>query len=121
MRRHIEAIESGVRSLGDWLRRAEAWQLIAVVILLLVILPTAPAIPVFLILAAIVLFARAWLREFAFLMRLGDADFPGVHDKLIWAMLMIVLPPVGLGLFRSYRISQWPETAKPVSPVHDLM
>ena len=63
-------------------------------------------------LAALILFARAWVREFAYLMRLGDDAFPGRNDKLIWAILLIVLPPVGVWLFRAYREAHWPE-AKP--------
>ena len=64
------------------------------------------------LLAAFVLFARAWLREFTYLMRLRDDAFPGHNDKLIWAILLIVLPPVGAWLFGAYREAHWPE-AKP--------
>ena len=71
------------------------------------------ALPLFLglaILAAIVLFARAWLREFSFLMGTDDSAFPGRNDKLIWALLLIVLPPVGVYLFRAHRRAYWPES-----------
>ena len=61
------------------------------------------------IIAAVVLFARAWLREFTYLMKLHDEAFPGHNDKLIWAMLLIVLPPVGAWLFQTYREAHWPE------------
>jgi hypothetical protein len=48
-------------------------------------------------------------------MLLGDDAFPGRHDKLIWALLLFILPPVGVWLFRSYREVRWPAT-KPASP-----
>ncbi len=71
-----------------------------------------PVVLALALLAAVVLFARAWLREFTYLMRLRDDAFPGHNDKLIWAILLIVLPPVGAWLFQTYREAHWPE-AKP--------
>jgi len=58
----------------------------------------------------LVVFVMAWLHEFRFLMPLRDDAFPGQNDKLIWAFLLIVLPPVGLWVFRSYRLAHWPES-----------
>jgi len=65
--------------------------------------------------------AWAWLRQFSFLMRLGDDAFPGRYDKIIWAMLLIALPPVGTLVFWSYRQAHWPAT-KPerVEAIHEL-
>lgn len=119
MKRHVEQVESWVRQVGTWANKAETWQILLVAVLALIILPAIPAILLLTILAGVVLFARVWLREFSLLMRLDDGAFPGRSDKLIWAMLLIVLPPVGVYLFRSYRLAHWPET-KPTSPVHDL-
>ena len=72
----------------------------------------------------IVLFARSWMYEFMFLMNLRDSDFPGRFDKLVWALLMIGMPPVGLWVFRGYHLSHWPEpaanTAKPTNIVSDF-
>ena len=63
---------------------------------------------------AAVMFARAWLREFTYLMRLSDDPFPGHNDKLIWAILLIVLPPVGTWLVpQTYREAHLP-VAKPL-------
>ena len=45
-------------------------------------------------------------------MRLDDEAFPGRNDKLIWAVLLIVLPPAGVWLFQGYREVRWP-VAKP--------
>jgi hypothetical protein len=72
---------------------------------------------VFLALGAVVMFAMAWLRDFAYLMTQPDHAFPGRHDKLIWAMLLTVLPPVGVLAFWSYRRAQWNESrvAKPTA------
>jgi hypothetical protein len=78
-----------------------------------------PAILVVGILAGLFLLARAWVREFYYLMRLADEVFPGHNDKLIWAILLIVAPPVGLLLFRSYRRAHWAD-AKPGSATDDL-
>lgn len=63
----------------------------------------------------------AWVREFAFLMRQGDDAFPGRNDKLIWALVLIVLPPLGVLAFWSFRRAHWP-AAKPVGvgPAADL-
>ena len=107
------------RQMGEWarwgverLQRAEGWQLALLAVFLLVALPLVPAVLLAVMVAAFVLFARAWIREFAYLMRLRDDAFPGHNDKLIWAILLIVLPPVGAWLFGSYREAHWPE-AKP--------
>jgi hypothetical protein len=79
------------------------------------LLVVALAVPLVLSLAAgFVLFARIWVREFWFLMRLSDHAFPGQFDKLGWTVLLIALPPVGVDLFSRYRLAHWPE-AKPAS------
>jgi hypothetical protein len=95
-----------------WLRQAEGWQIALLVIFAILILPLMPLVLTLAFLAAFVLFARAWLKEFTFLMRLRDDAFPGHNDKLIWAMLLIILAPVGTWLFQNYREAHWPE-AKP--------
>ena len=82
----------------------------------------AAALPLAIALAAIavvVLFARNWLREFSFLMGVDDSAFPGHHDKLIWALLLIVLPPVGVYLFRAHRRAYWPESETKSAAVAD--
>ncbi len=82
----------------------------------------AAALPLAIVAAAVVvvvLLARAWLREFLFLMGVDDSAFPGHHDKLIWAVLMIVLPPVGVYLFRAHRRAYWPESDAKSAQVAD--
>jgi hypothetical protein len=73
-------------------------------------------------------YLAVWIHEFLFLMNLTDADFPGRHDKLIWAMTLIALGPLGLWVFRLYRAATWLEpaaggttapSAKP-APLHEL-
>ncbi len=106
-----------------FLRRVRPWQwlLVAVVLLGLVVRQ-----PPFLIVAAfamaVILFGLEWRREFRFLMGLEDEAFRGRNDKLIWAFLLIVLPPVGVWLFRSHRMAEWPEaeTAKKVGGFEEL-
>jgi hypothetical protein len=68
-----------------------------------------PVVLVLAVLAALVLYARAWLREFTYLMKLRDDVFPGHNDKLIWAIVLIVLQPLGAWLFQTYREAHWPE------------
>jgi|GEM_PF-5616253 len=65
-----------------------------------------------LFLAAFVLMAYylvRWRQEFLFLMSLRDDQFPGRHDKILWTVVLIVLPPIGLWAFRSYHLAHWPE------------
>ena len=54
-------------------------------------------------------FVRNWQKEFVFLMGLRDDDFPGRHDKLIWAIVLLAFAPIGVWIFRSYRLAHWPE------------
>jgi len=73
------------------------------------------------VVGGVLLVLMAWLHEFAFLMRQGDDAFPGRFDKLIWAFLMIVLPPVGVLAFWSYRRAHWPlAKPSPASIAHEL-
>jgi len=105
-------VGDSIRWAGDWLRQAEGWQIALLIVVGLLVLPLMPFVLALGVVFALVLFARAWLREFTYLMRLGDDAFPGHNDKLIWAMLLIVLAPVGTWLFQNYREAHWPE-AKP--------
>jgi hypothetical protein len=68
-------------------------------------------------LGTIVLLIVSWVRDFAYLMSQPDHAFPGRYDKLIWALLLIVLPPVGVVAFWSYRRAQLGESrvAKPAA------
>jgi hypothetical protein len=64
-------------------------------------------------------FVRAWSHEFVFLMGLRDDDFPGRHDKLIWAFLLFAFSPIATWLFRCYRLAHWPEPiAESYSSMH---
>jgi hypothetical protein len=56
-------------------------------------------------------FVRAWCHEFVLLMGLRDADLPGRYDKLIWAIVLFAIAPVGPWLFRYYRSTHWPQPA----------
>ena len=98
---------------SGWLRQAEGWQVALVILAGIFILPLMPVVLTLGVVFALVLFGKAWLREFTYLMRLGDDAFPGHNDKLIWAILLIVLPPVGAWLFQTYREAHWPEAKPP--------
>lgn len=65
------------------------------------------------VLAAVVVFIGLWMYEISLLMRAGDDAFPGKSDKVLWLALLLVAPPVGLLLFRSYREAHW-AAEKPV-------
>jgi small-conductance mechanosensitive channel len=129
MRRFFDTVETSYSRFDQWANRNSAlWnaagsflKVFLVAFVAVVLLAAAPPLLalalVLAIVSGVVLFARAWLREFWFLMRLGDDSFPSQHDKLIWAVLMIVLPPVGVYLFGRFRLAHWPE-AKP-STAHD--
>jgi hypothetical protein len=54
-------------------------------------------------------FLGAWRHEVLFLMSLKDDELPGRHDKILWAILLFALAPVGVWFFRSYRLTHWPE------------
>lgn len=53
-----------------------------------------------------------WYREFAGLMDMREETFPGRHDKIIWALFLIVLPPLGAPVFWFYRQSRWAEAKR---------
>src|ERR1700761_4792895 len=107
-RTFFDHIQDQGRRLDDWMNRhPEVPRTAAVVgLTVLSLMLFVAALPLFIgvaVVAVVVLFARAWLREFAFLMSVDDAAFPGRNDKLIWAMLLIVLAPLGVYLFRGHR------------------
>lgn len=79
--------------------------------------------PLTILLAIMVLvwIAFSWIGEFLYLMSLRDEDFPGRHDKLIWAVALLLFAPVGIWAFRSYRVARWPEVKKSNHPIyHDV-
>ena len=63
--------------------------------------------------ALLLLFFRAWRREFLGLMATPDDAFPGRHDKLVWAALMVLLPPVGFWCYRAHRGAAGAKAADP--------
>ena len=54
-------------------------------------------------------FAGMWTREFRLLMHRKPDEFPGPHDKLVWAFALIAIAPAGVWLYRSFRKARWPE------------
>ena len=91
--------------------RRNAWGIAAAVLLIAVLTVSPPGFLAMAGLIVLVLFARSWMHEFVFLMHLKDSDFPGRFDKLVWALLMIGVAPVGLWIFRGYHLAHWPEPA----------
>jgi len=93
--------------------------ILTILFLLILTAHTSHQAELFIFLALMVVGAicfEIYVREFFKLMELSDDDFPGRNDKLIWALFMIVLPPIGVTLFRAYRLRRWPElNTKPAS------
>jgi hypothetical protein len=106
---------STVGSWRDRLPQARLWQVLVGIGALALLFATAEK-PGFLVLllsgVVLVLFARAWVAEFLFLMGLRDDVLPGRFDKVVWAGLLVALPPVGLWVFRRYRAEHWPESVE---------
>jgi hypothetical protein len=108
-----ERLRSIRRSL--WPLRLTLWQMMCVVavaaFLILVFEKQLEVVFTFIAVSLLVLawFVRAWSLEFVFLMGLRDDDFPGRHDKLIWAFLLFTFAPIAIWFFRSYRLAHWPE------------
>jgi hypothetical protein len=115
-------------SLHEGVRRRLAqfklWQLIVAVILCGLLFSmtsvTSPIVPFMLAIVIVLgLYLRTWRDEFIFLMGLGDDDFPGRNDKLIWVLVLIVFAPVGPWLCRSYRLAHWPQPERSRDPEVD--
>ncbi|MEO6810921.1 MAG: hypothetical protein ABI353_17555 [Isosphaeraceae bacterium] len=105
-----------------WPRELNGWHLAFLATLaVLVAFVVLPVRGVAVILPLAALLVLAWVHEFTLLMRQGDELFLGRYDKPIWALLLIILPPVGLLTFWLFRKAHWPE-AKPVrrGAAHDL-
>jgi hypothetical protein len=113
---------TGVAWLDWWLKRMRVWHVVAAVALTGLIyaaMAESHNPEPFLFLAALVvlgLFLRAWRSELVALMGLPDDAFPGRSDKLVWGLLLVVLPPLGLWAFRAYRRAHWAEPAAGVKP-----
>jgi hypothetical protein len=108
-----------------WPLRLTLWQLMCVVavaaFLILVFERGSEVVLAFFAVSCLILawFIRAWSHEFVFLMGLRDDDFPGRHDKLIWAFLLFAFAPITVWFFRSYRLAHWPEpVAESYSSMH---
>lgn len=103
---------------GPWAPQFRLWQMNAMVVIAALLLvafagppgPSRGAAFLVLMFAVLVWFVRNWCNEFVFLMGLRDEDLPGRNDKLIWAVVLLLLAPVGVWLFRSFRMAHWPET-----------
>ena len=112
----IRAASEGVRNIRALSLEIRAWHVVAIAFALATLISSLnhdavnSGLPLLLALAGFaVLFAMAWSREALFLMALRDDDLPGRFDKPIWAFFLVATPPIGVLLFRSYRLAHWPE------------
>jgi hypothetical protein len=111
-----------IRRLGHdiWPLRLTFWQVMSALVaaaLLFLVFENGAAMAFVIVLASFFVlawFVRAWSHEFVFLMGLRDTDLPGRHDKLIWALLLLIFPPISTWLFRSYRQTHWPDSVADV-------
>lgn len=104
---------------GAWRGRFKLWQACLAILAAGLLFSIAIEHPFGLVVGGLIVLAVlawSWHQEFVFLMSLHDDDFPGRYDKAIWAFLMIALAPVGLWLFRSYHLAQWPEPEAELPP-----
>jgi hypothetical protein len=115
--RGLDNVIEGMPRLEDLFgrfRRVRIWQLVLAFALLMLVVSIASADSALALvvasLALVVAFARIWVHEFWSLMALRDDDFPGRFDKLVWAALLVLVAPLGVWLFRSYRLVHWPDT-----------
>jgi len=102
----------------DSLKDGNPWRFVAIALGLILLLAALNAevgprgesnVLAVLCLGVLGVFLHIWRREFVFLMGRRDEEFPGQFDKLIWAAFLIMMAPVGLWFFRSYRLGHWPE------------
>jgi hypothetical protein len=122
----LDGIRRIFNGLADW--RFNLWHIMVTMIVAALVFhlllgePDGAKLLSAVLLALLVLawFVRAWCREFVFVMGLRDDDFPGRNDKLLWAVVLLVMAPIGVWLFRSYRLVHWPEP-KPVYPAHEAL
>ena len=119
----------GRERLVGWLRETKLWHVLVAIALSAFLFASifndgpGQATPLLFALMVVVLLAiRAWRYEFLLLMSLSDEEFPGRNDKLIWAAALLIVPPIGVWLFRSYRAARWPEPAslKPSAAPHAI-
>lgn len=106
-----------------WARCLDSWAIagagLAFLIILMSLFARGPALPMLLLAGLAVGLLALWVREFGYLMNQPDEAFRGRNDKLIWALLLIMLPPVGVIAFWSYRRAHWAPEEKP-PPIHGL-
>ena len=86
--RHIRPYQAALAGLGA--------------MLLLAVYATRSFVPIALLGVAIGLLLL-WGREFVLLMQASDDEFPGRFDKPIWALAILLLPPIGIPAFRAFR------------------
>jgi len=113
-----------IRHIGSGLRawKFKLWHMMATVVVAALLFHVFTGPPsegrvlsvVLLSLGVLAWFVRAWCNEFVLLMDLRDDDFPGGHDKLIWAAVLLAFAPISVWFFRSYRLAHWP-APQPVS------
>lgn len=100
------------------LKSATPWELAAAGALVLLAIVLLPFALVVVAVCAILAMIGAWIVEFVRLMRLPDHFFPGRFDKLVWTVVMVALPPIGLIAFWLFRRGYWgdrlPETGPEV-------
>jgi hypothetical protein len=111
---HVPAGPTGVGWLDSWIYRIRIWHVLASLVLtglLFAAMGSRDPEPFF-VLAMLVVLAlgiRTWKNEVVTLMSTPDDAFPGRNDKLTWLVLLVLVPPLGIAAFRTYRRARWPE------------
>jgi small-conductance mechanosensitive channel len=111
-------------AIHDRARRLNGWEWAGVALCVVVALSLIPLLVALITIVLLVALLFVWVAEFVTLMRLPEDVFPGHRDKLVWMLFMLLVPPVGLLAFWTFRRSHWPDgvpvpppyTQKPKSP-----
>ncbi len=92
-----------------WFEGLPGWRKVlavaGAVLLVGLLLHVAALVLALLLIASVVFLVLAWFEEILWLMRQSDDVFPGRHDKLIWAAMLVLLPPLGVIALWAFRRS----------------
>lgn len=93
---------------------------LAVICLVLLLLGRGLAAPGLLFGGVALAYFALWVRDFSLLMQMPDTSFNGRNDKLIWAVVLILLGPFGILAFWNYRRGRQTTRSEKPEPISGL-